>query len=640
MKSKFTALILVASLLTACGGGGGGGDDGKKNTTSSTTTNSSAATTSITANAGADITVNEGEKVTLNPGVEVANQLGFTSNTTTGFFEVTGSSTKASDITKLKWTQMAGTPRTGFSFSGSPGEIFSFVAPDTGAADSIQIIYELTLTNAAGQTASDSIAITVNRVNELPVANAGVDQSTESETEILLSGTASNDPDGTIQSYAWVQTSGDEVELTDADKATATFTAPVITEATTYEFELTVTDNNDATAKDKIVITLTPKDAPLVNIYFPTPVGVYKETTISAFGSAEAVSGNLHKVEVSTGSDFTEVEFNEQGEWRLDDIAVPETDTFEIIVKVTDSLGVSNIKKSVLKRSGSVSSGLPWMIGSALGINNETNQILLKAVIENTNASGIYPVDMKTGTFGPVISDFSDETQGIFPDVRRIRYDAHTNSFYATLFPANEELKTSIVSIDAITGKRKIISDSTLGTGPILENPVGIISTHNGDLLVADSDAGSVVRVNIETGDRSTMLKTAIPLDIAMDPFNTNILFSLRGSKSQVWKYLLNTTPVQYSLLSKNEEEDPFPALSVEADIQVGKLFLIELDKDLIEVNIETGERTNIPVSVETATYDHQRSLLYYVEMDNSYNSAIWVMDPVSRNRIMISESL
>ena len=81
-----------------------------------------------------------------------------------------------------------------------------------------------------------------------PTANAGNDQSVAAGASVTLDGTGSNDLDGTIVSYAWVQTSGDTVALTDAATATPDFTAPSTPNAQSLTFRLTVTDDDGATA--------------------------------------------------------------------------------------------------------------------------------------------------------------------------------------------------------------------------------------------------------------------------------------------------------------------------------------------------------------------------------------------------------
>jgi hypothetical protein len=79
---------------------------------------------------------------------------------------------------------------------------------------------------------------------------------------VTLNGSASNDPDGTIASYAWSQTAGTTVTLSSGTAAQPTFTAPGVAAATTLTFSLTVTDNRGATSSAATVsITVNPLPA-------------------------------------------------------------------------------------------------------------------------------------------------------------------------------------------------------------------------------------------------------------------------------------------------------------------------------------------------------------------------------------------
>ncbi|UOG90774.1 MAG: DUF1566 domain-containing protein [Candidatus Thiothrix sulfatifontis] len=101
--------------------------------------------------------------------------------------------------------------------------------------------------------------------NKTPNANAGSDQTVNEKVEVNLDGSASADSDGSIASYAWVQTAGATVTLSGANTAKPTFTAPEVVADETLTFELTVTDNHGATAKDSVSvvvknISITPND--------------------------------------------------------------------------------------------------------------------------------------------------------------------------------------------------------------------------------------------------------------------------------------------------------------------------------------------------------------------------------------------
>lgn len=74
-----------------------------------------------------------------------------------------------------------------------------------------------------------------------PVANAGPDQTVNTDAVVTLNGSASADPDGDYPlTYAWTQTGGPPVAFT-ANLSVATFTAP--SEPATLTFTLAVTDS-------------------------------------------------------------------------------------------------------------------------------------------------------------------------------------------------------------------------------------------------------------------------------------------------------------------------------------------------------------------------------------------------------------
>gem|GEM_PF-2555847 len=62
--------------------------------------------------------------------------------------------------------------------------------------------------------------------NKPPVANAGPDLTVEHKKTVMLNGSPSIDPDGTITSYQWSQISGPQVTINNANTAIASFTAP------------------------------------------------------------------------------------------------------------------------------------------------------------------------------------------------------------------------------------------------------------------------------------------------------------------------------------------------------------------------------------------------------------------------------
>jgi len=107
----------------------------------------------------------------------------------------------------------------------------------------------LTVTDNDGLTDTDTVTIIVN---QLPVAQAGMDQivsdTDKNDLEVItLNGSASSDPDGTIQTYSW----------TEGATQIATGSSPTISLAVgTHAISLTVTDNYGATATDTVSIRI------------------------------------------------------------------------------------------------------------------------------------------------------------------------------------------------------------------------------------------------------------------------------------------------------------------------------------------------------------------------------------------------
>ena len=105
--------------------------------------------------------------------------------------------------------------------------------------------------------------------NSAPTANAGPDQTAvASGATVTLDGLGSTDTDaGDALTYAWSQTSGTTVTLSDNNSATAvqpTFTAPTLSigdAAATLVFSLTVNDGTVDSTADTVSITVNPETA-------------------------------------------------------------------------------------------------------------------------------------------------------------------------------------------------------------------------------------------------------------------------------------------------------------------------------------------------------------------------------------------
>lgn len=163
--------------------------------------------------------------ITVKPAAPVANA-GGNQTLAAGATVTLDGSGSTGEITSYLWTQTDGPAVT---LTNANSAVATFTAPNTDAT----LTFELTVEGPGG---SASNVVTID-VRVAPIANAGADQTAIAADMVTLDGSGST---GAITSYAWTQTSGPLVTLTNANSATATFSAPNVTTNTTLVFELTV----------------------------------------------------------------------------------------------------------------------------------------------------------------------------------------------------------------------------------------------------------------------------------------------------------------------------------------------------------------------------------------------------------------
>ena len=117
----------------------------------------------------------------------------------------------------------------------------------------------------AGGTTAPAVA------NERPLAEAGLDREVVQGVAVVLDGGGSRDPDGEVVSYAWTITAPDGTVLTPAcpDCERTRFTP---TQVGRYEVQVTIEDDDGATASDTLYVDVAAAEPPSVNVTGPTTV--------------------------------------------------------------------------------------------------------------------------------------------------------------------------------------------------------------------------------------------------------------------------------------------------------------------------------------------------------------------------------
>ena len=119
--------------------------------------------------------------------------------------------------------------------------------------------FQVMLSAPSGCTLTIDVAtITIqNAANSAPSANAGFSQTVQEGTTVVLDGSSSSDPDGDPITFAWLQTIGPSVTLSNPDSAISSFVAPQVSASVTLNFQLTVTDSFGGTSSSLTAVTVT-----------------------------------------------------------------------------------------------------------------------------------------------------------------------------------------------------------------------------------------------------------------------------------------------------------------------------------------------------------------------------------------------
>ncbi len=152
-------------------------------------------------------------------------------------------------ISKYSWVKISGPS------GGQLSDSEKAVTEVSGLMEG-EYIFELTVTDNQGLTATDRIQIVVrNAENRSPIADAGKDTTIRlPQTNVSLDASLSSDPDGNIVSYNWVQTSGPgEATILNANEAIVTIEDLV---QGTYIFRVEVEDDKGAKSSATVAVVV------------------------------------------------------------------------------------------------------------------------------------------------------------------------------------------------------------------------------------------------------------------------------------------------------------------------------------------------------------------------------------------------
>ena len=182
-----------------------------------------------------------------------------------------------------------------------------------------------------------------DKVNLVPVANAGPDKTTNVNNNVTLDGQATSDPDNYPQplTYAWTQISGPAVSLANAATSQPNFTPTV---AGTYAFRLSASDGA-VTATDDVVITV---NAAIAYISLPGRIqaedykaggeGIgYHDLTAGNSGTAYRTDNVDIEATTDIGGGFN-VGWVQTGEWLAYDVNVAKSGLYTLTARLASAV--------------------------------------------------------------------------------------------------------------------------------------------------------------------------------------------------------------------------------------------------------------------------------------------------------------
>jgi hypothetical protein len=164
-----------------------------------------------------------------------------------------------------KWTAPAG-----ITLSSTSAQSPTFTAPNVSI--NTPYTFSLVVNDGTFDSPADQVIITVKNV---PVANAGVDQTVNEGEIVVLDGLNSTNPDGNALTYQWTAPTG--ITLSSTTTGRPSFIAPEVTKDTTYIFTLVVNGvtikSSPATVKITVlnlIVGISTIETPLFKVY-PNP---------------------------------------------------------------------------------------------------------------------------------------------------------------------------------------------------------------------------------------------------------------------------------------------------------------------------------------------------------------------------------
>ena len=315
-----------------------------------------------------------------------------------------------------------------------------------------------------------------------------------------LSASDSTDTDGTIRSYSWTQTGGQEVTLDGAATATASFDAPLADDELVLEFEVAVTDDDGAIATARVAVTIHPNVAPRLDTHFPCDGCRFFGSQIAVSGVVDAGADNefvaaldgVSRVTVDAGSGPVAALVQANGRWLARDVPVnPAEQSVTIKVVAEDSFQESSTATIALKHEPTLT--------SIMVAPDVTTPDLFYLVEQNNLIHRVFSLDLSTGMFRKIY-EADGERDGFFAEIQSVLpHPDGSRLLLNTYF-------FGILSLDIGSGALSVVSDRSNESGPVpYASMFAALDGDDNRIFVYDPYSKFLIAVDIATGDRTVI---------------------------------------------------------------------------------------------------------------------------------------
>src|SRR5690554_2086489 len=643
---KLTALV-VALALAGCGSSSDDSGAPVASSSSSSAMQSSSAAAGNSApvvDAGVAVTVDSGEQVQLQASASDAD----------------------GTIESIAWRQLSG-PRALLQQNDDKPEVVTFKAPSPGRADSAQMQLEVTATDNDGASVSDTVTVSIKRVNQAPVVELGGLRALRPTPAVTLHATA-YDLDGEIDSYLWQQVAGEPVTLSDIDRKTARFDASQLEGDARLEFRLTVTDNDGAQGADQVTVVLTNQDVPVVKVAFPPDRSATSATSISAFGSvAVEANAGLAKVVVDAGIAPVTATLDADGNWRAEGVQLPTgVNKTRLTITAYDSEGRIGYAGSevVLDSNSAVGYGTSWVQSKAMLLSPDATSAWVMADGDLNDDLKLIQIDLNNGRRQAAITDFSDIGQGVSHNsYEDFVYDASTEQFYlsSTVYPDDDKEADpvgKILQVDAVSGARSELALTGVDAEDALISPKGLYLHTDDNLYIADQLSAALVRVDLASKQVHSVYEGEpvsgdfyAPDRLAYDPLTDRLFVSVGGIGTVDLAAVTLTEPAQMQVISEGDgiSFGPIPigfATGLAVDEDNNRAYMTtSLDNGVVQIELSDGSRTLLAEAAfegqsnaQGLIYDRASGVIYVVK-GRDYQQKLLAIDALSGATVVVSQS-